>query len=151
MASNCPDCTHPKSQHTALVGCLHDGPDICDCDRSFKEAKTQAQMVGERDAAKIRAESGTDPTWATEAAKVIYALAAQTEGEGPARFAFTSDDVWERLEELKVPPPREPRALGPILKAAAKADRIRAKGFTESRRRHGAPVRLYEAGHRLHA
>lgn len=137
----CPDCGHPKAQHTALVGCLHDGNDICDCDRSFKETKTLETAHAERDAAMDKAERGTDPDWETKATEAVRFLASIGD--------FNPDDIWERLEDQRVAPPREPRALGPVLKRMANAKLIRAKGFTESRRRHGAPVRVYEAGPQL--
>lgn len=138
--STCPDCHHLKGGHSPMVGCLtmEDG-DPCDCDRSFKEDKSREQMAAERDTAMAQAETGTDPNWEKVATRVVHALAQSGQD-------FSPDDVWVKLEEQGESPPREPRALGPILKRLAKADVIRAKGFTESRRRHGAPVRIYEAG-----
>jgi hypothetical protein len=139
----CPDCDHLKGGHSPMVGCLtmEDG-DPCDCDRSFREDKSREQMTAERDQAMGQAQQGTDPGWKVEAAATVRHLARRGAD-------FTPDDVWVRLEELRIPPPREPRALGPILKRLANADVIRAKGFTESNRRHGAPVRIYEAGPNL--
>lgn len=147
--SNCPDCTHPKTDHSPMVGCLRmardaEGtahPESCDCDRSFREDKPREQMTAERDQAMGQAQQGTDPDWEAKATQVVHALAQSGQD-------FTPDTVWVKLEEQRVAPPREPRALGPILKRLAKADVIRAKGFTESHRRHGAPVRIYEAGPR---
>lgn len=138
MSAECPDCTHPKNHHSALVGCLHDGGEPCMCSRSFKETKTIPQAHAERDEAMGRADRGTDTDWAKEAQEATAWLASIGD--------FTPDDIWERLEDRQIPAPREPRALGPILKRMSNAGRIRAKGFTESRRRHGAPVRVYEAG-----
>jgi hypothetical protein len=147
--STCPDCDHPKGHHGSLVGCLHtEGDyDTCDCDRSFKEDKSREQMTAERDQAMGQAEQGTDPDWAGKAEAAVLQLARSTQTNAPG--TFTPDDVWVKLEELRVAPPREPRALGPILKRMANAKVIRAVGFTESRRRHGAPVRIYEAGPNL--
>lgn len=139
MSAECPDCTHPKNHHSALVGCLHDGGEPCMCSRSFKETKTIPQARAERDEAMGRAERGTDADWAKEAEKATLWV-ARIGGD------FTPDDIWERLEDQKVPAPREPRALGPVLKRMTNAHLIKPKGFTESRRRHSAPVRVYEAG-----
>lgn len=143
----CPDCGHLKGGHSPMVGCLTmtDG-DPCDCDRSFKEDKPREQMTAERDQAMGQAQQGTDPDWETKATTAVRDLATASQDGTMATRGFTPDDVWVLLEERRVPPPREPRALGPILKRAARAGHIRAVGFTESTRRHGAPVRIYEAG-----
>lgn len=147
--NTCPECDHPKGDHTALMGCLSDGGE-CDCGRSFPEAvKTLEGAKAEAEEAQGRAERGTSPDWADAAEAAVRHLATTTEGEGPVRSFFTSDDVWVYLEETKAPECREPRALGPILKRLQKDDVIRVKGWTESRRRHGAPIRTYEAGRAL--
>lgn len=144
----CPECGHPKDQHSPMVGCLHvivggvqNPEESCECDRSFKEDKPREQMAAERDQAMGQAEQGTDPMWGAHAEQAVLDLANAG--------TFTPDDVWVKLEEQKVAPPREPRALGPILKRLANRKSIRAVGFTESTRRHGAPVRIYEAGPNL--
>lgn len=105
--------------------------------------KTLAQAHQERDQAMAQVEEASSPDWVTEATRATRDLAALTQGQGAA--PFTPDDVWDLLETRGVEPPREPRALGPILKRLTKAAAIRPVGFTESRRRHGAPVRMYEA------
>lgn len=141
MSGTCPDCDHPKSQHS-FVGCMAVDADLCDCLREFPEhakATSPERTEAEKTEAMAKAERGTDPDWEAEATKVVRHLALRGRD-------FTPDDVWVELEHRQVPPPREPRALGPILKRMANADEIRAKGFTESGRRHGAPVRIYEAG-----
>lgn len=145
--SNCPDCGHDKADHSPMVGCLSlsdpaTDREPCDCDRSFREDKPREQMTAERDQAMGQAQQGTDPDWEADATKAVRTLAVSGRD-------FSPDDVWILLEEGNVPPPREPRALGPILKRLAKVGEIRPKGFTESRRRHGAPVRIYEAGPNL--
>lgn len=131
----CPSCGHADA-HTPLIGCLHSaGNTFCPCEAAWTPPKTIRQAHAERDEAMARAEQGTDPAWAEQAERAVRDLAAVT--------AFTPDDVWDRLHHLGVQPPREPRALGPILKRLAKDKVIRPGGFTESRRRHGAPVRIY--------
>lgn len=139
MLETCPDCTHPKEQHTFL-GCLNVSTGLCECERQFPQAqKTPERAEAEKTEAMAKAERGTDPDWAGAAIDAIRTLRDQGD--------FTADDVWVLLEERQVPAPREPRALGPILKAMSTggAATIRSKGFTESRRRHGAPIRVYEA------
>lgn len=133
----CPDCGHATRVHS-FVGCLDDSD--CDCTRTFPNANaTVEQARAEAAEAMERVERGTDPEWEAAAESAVRGLA-------DLKASFTPDDVWEYLERIGVPPPREPRALGPILKRLANADVIRPKGFTESRRRHGAPVRIYKGG-----
>lgn len=140
----CADCDHDDT-HSELVGCL---ADACDCPRYVRPSgrtRTVEQARAEGQGAQDRAERGTDPDWETKAVEVITSLANTVDAWG-ARERFTADDIWEELERRQVPPPREPRALGPILKRLSKpGGDIHPKGFTESRRRHGAPVRVYTA------
>lgn len=137
----CPDCTHPKTDHSALMGCLADAG-ACECDRSFKESKTPERAEAEKVEAMDRAERGTDAAWAVKAEEVIRFLAG-------AGGEFQVDDVWEVLEDRKVPPPREPRALGPVVQRLVRARVIKPEGFDTSNRRHKAIVRTYVAGPEL--
>lgn len=71
--------------------------------------------------------------WRKYAIQIVSELAA-------TGVAFTSDEVWERMDPELVPP--EPRALGPVMIACAQGNMIVKTGRTlESTRRHGAPVR----------
>lgn len=140
----CANCGH-RWTHTTLVGCLAED---CDCEGYASPGetytpKTLATAHQERDAAMEKAQRGTDPDWEAAAVEAVLSL---VEREKVSSTPFTPDDVWDWLGTNGWEPPREPRALGPILRRLAKADIIRASGFTESRRRHGAPVRLYVAG-----
>jgi hypothetical protein len=132
----CANCTH-ASYHSPIVGCLAED---CTCEDYQASPKTITDAHAERDEAMGRAQQGTEPDWAEAAITAIRDLRDD-------RPTFTPDDVWDLLTERKVRPPREPRALGPILKAMANgpAATIRPVGFVESRRRHGAPIRVYEA------
>ncbi len=81
-------------------------------------------------------EQGTDPAWAVRAVEAVHQLANRQE-------PFTPDDVWDYLTDQGVEQPREPRALGPIIKAELRAHRIKLEGYATSRRRHGALIRSY--------
>lgn len=61
---------------------------------------------------------------------------------------FTADDVWEKLpDDLRGM--ADPRSLGPILKRMEKAKVIKAtKRYVPSRRRRGAPVRVWKSATR---
>lgn len=108
------------------------------------EKKTLEQAHAERDEAMVRAEQGMDPTWGQHAAQAVRDLATLEAVDGDP---FTADDVWELLADRGVPAPREPRALGPVLKALADGPDavVKSVGFAPSRRRHGAPVTAYRA------
>lgn len=92
----------------------------------------------ERDAALAQVEAATEPDWAMMADDVVMTLALAGE-------PFSSDDVWEALSDLEVTAPREPRAMGPVMRRMIVANVITATGFAISRRRHGGTVRMYGA------
>lgn len=142
MTTTCPTCNHPD-QHTALIGCLHqDGLNFCDCQSTWSAAdsvpivKTLADAHRERDAAMAQVDANADTRWKDSAWTTILAL--MNTGD-----SFTADDVWDALAADKVTPPREPRALGPILRGMIRSGLIEANGFAQSRRRHGSPIRIY--------
>lgn len=138
--NTCPTCGHMDT-HTPMIGCLHaDGTSFCDCTTNWTAPKTHADARRERDAAMAQVHQGTDPVWAAAAEQAVVVMLRADNGY------FTADDVWDALTTANVPAPREPRALGPILRRLANDGTIQATGFTESRRRHGAPVRVYVAG-----
>jgi hypothetical protein len=87
-----------------------------------------------RDAAVARVDASADPGWKLEAKRVVWALIK--EGSG-----FTADDVWERLDAEVA----EPRALGPVILAAARAGYIVDSGrMVKSRRRHATKITVWE-------
>ena len=60
-----------------------------------------------------------------------------------ARFDFTTDDVWDALGDDR---PKEPRALGAVMKQLATEGRIRATGeYRKSHRAdcHARPVAVW--------
>jgi hypothetical protein len=97
-----------------------------------KKLKKQAIETVERNA---------DPIWKTNAKRAVMHL-AQT------RATFTADDVWRLLDERGEESPREPRAMGAIMTAAAKAGIVEASTqWVESVRPecHRRPVRIWES------
>lgn len=139
-ANTCPFCGH-QDTHTPMIGCLHaDGTTFCDCMATWAAPKTLDTARKERDRAMVQVGQASDSTWVREAATVIRDLA--TAGVGP----FSADDVWNNLEAKGITAPREPRALGPVLKRLTQAQVIQPEGYVPSVRRHCAPVRSYVAG-----
>ena len=101
---------------------------------AFK-ALEQAQAA--RDAGMTDALAAADVAWVEEARRAVWWCATQMD-------TFTTDDVWDRLDSREVPPPREPRAMGPIITRATKAKAITDTGErVPSRRRHAAPIPVY--------
>lgn len=67
--------------------------------------------AAERDAGIVAAAIGADPEWARAALHAVAWVAERRE-------RFTTDAVWGVLERFQVYPPREPRAMGPVIKRA---------------------------------
>lgn len=88
-----------------------------------------------------QAESHADPHW-------LAAARAEVDFLARVKDAFTTDDVWQRLENHDTPPPREPRAMGAVMRKAA-ADRvIEASGMYEQSSReinHNRPVMIWRS------
>lgn len=83
----------------------------------------------QRDEAMAQAEAHADPDWLERARAVVLDVAR-------IHDSFTADDVWSFLEK-----PREPRALGPVLKGLAQEGLIHSTGqYRKSTRRHAAAV-----------
>lgn len=61
-----------------------------------------------------RVDRHADDVWKQAADDAILYVARRA-------ATFTADDVWWRLEEVGVPAPKEPRALGARMQAAARA------------------------------
>lgn len=80
----------------------------------------------------------TEPEWARCAENIVREIAFSSK-----HSVFSSDDVWDLLTQDEVPPPHEPRALGPIMQRLAREKVMVPVGYAESRRRHGGIVRTY--------
>lgn len=134
MASTCTACNHPVTDHGRIpgVGCMEPK---CPCEYQRQVLERNADKVA-TDEALERVENGTDPAWAALARAAVRTLADRG-------APFTTDDVWDYLADQDVAAPREPRALGPIMKAAGTDGTLRLEGYASSRRRHGSLLRSY--------
>ena len=88
-------------------------------------------------AAMAQVEQNADAEWISTAKNVVWQLIR--EGQ-----PFTSDIVWARLDALGVAT-HEPRALGPVMLAAARAGFMTKQGYVNSTRRecHCRPIPVY--------
>lgn len=136
----CPTCAHEAREHSNLAGCttLTDEGPVCPCSVKRRDLAARQDAAATVEALE-RVERGTDPAWAEHAEQ---AIARRALGGAP----FTSDDLWFDLADGGVEQPREPRALGPIVKRALRDGTIRWEGFATSRRRHDSVIRSY-VGH----
>jgi hypothetical protein len=92
-----------------------------------------------RDEAINRVEANADHVWLTGATEAVRMLAR-------TRDEFTTDDVWNRLDNAGYQPPHEPRAMGAVMRQAArdglvvKTDRVRNSVRVEC---HARPVAVW--------
>lgn len=85
-------------------------------------------------------ECGRDADWIASATEAIRWLCTH-------RKEITSDDVWERLASIGVPPPSEPRAMACAFQRAKTAGMIRITDrMVRSRQQsnHGRRVAVWE-------
>lgn len=85
-----------------------------------------------------KVEANADPAWLGVAKRVVWQLVR--EGE-----PFTTDDCWVRLSALGVTT-HEPRALGAVIRAAARAGFIRSTGEYRKTSRpeaHSRPIPVW--------
>lgn len=93
-----------------------------------------------RDEAVTRVRWNADPEWFRHALIIVYSLAM-------AKRYFTTDDVWEALAHSDITTP-EPRAMGAVMRMAAKDDVCKAtEHYTNSKRRmcHARPLRVWQS------
>ena len=99
----------------------------------------RADAEAARDEAVDRVERNADGDWMAAAQDAIGALVS-------ARQEFTTDDVWAVLSGWGVPEPREGRAMGAVMRRAArsglvvKTDRVRNSVRAEC---HARPVAVW--------
>lgn len=94
-----------------------------------------------RDVAMHRVDEAADDDWKALADKAIAQIAATSK-------RFTADDVWGLLDEQGVDRPREARALGPRMMAAARDGLIVSTDeFRKSTRAelHACPRRVWRS------
>jgi hypothetical protein len=108
--------------------------------RAGKNTEAAAIARAQRDTAMDAVDEGPNvtPEWKDAARRALWHLAT-------SRPTFTTDDVWNHLDQQGVPAPEEPRALGPIVFKALRAGAIRDTGqMVRSTRRHAAKITVYE-------
>ena len=94
-----------------------------------------------RDTAIDRVERGASDEWVSEAEAIVRAIIATLP-------EFTTDDVWDALERRGIPSPREPRALGAVIRrfalmgACENTDRVQKSRRPECHRR---PVAVWRS------
>jgi hypothetical protein len=92
-----------------------------------------------KDAAMEAVDANADPAWKAAADDAIATITGM-------RQEFTTDPVWVLLDRWEWPRPREPRALGPRMRATAYAGLIENTGRVhQSKRvsRHAAPLTVW--------
>ncbi|MFD9368566.1 hypothetical protein ACFWA6_12775 [Streptomyces sp. NPDC060020] len=94
---------------------------------------TTATATAKRDAAIAQVDANADDEWKRYALGFIAELSADL-------AEFTTDDLWD----AGLIKPREPRALGPVMRRAAKRGLIATTGqFRSSRYRNCAPLPVW--------
>ena len=130
----CSTCGHQALDHTNIrdIGCT---VPACPCSTRRRDVQTLADNAATAQAI-AQVDENADALWTLQATGAIQERARTGD-------PFTTDDIWEDLAAAGVPEPREPRALGPIVKRLTSAGDIHGIGFTASRRRHQAIIRVY--------
>jgi len=88
-----------------------------------------------------RVTRGTDPDWKRAALSAVYFVATQNE-------FVTADPVWHELDARGIERPREPSALGPVMRTAKMLGWLESTDRTlESERpeAHGKPQRVWRS------
>ena len=99
------------------------------------------QMTKTKKEAMDQVEAAALMSWKIAAQNAIRDLAANNK-------EFVADDVWGLLQRRGVPAPREPRALGPMMKLAAVAGVIEWTGVHKQSRQclnHQRPVVIWKS------
>lgn len=118
-------------------------PTLADTRAQVVTAKVRNEALaiarGVRDQVLADTEASTDQEWRDACRQAIWHLAT-------TRATFTTDDVWERLEQMGVANgSTDPRALGPVVMRALRSGAIRDTGrMGRSRRRHATKITIYE-------
>lgn len=107
---------------------------LFDPDRANAAADLAVAVVGEN----------ADEAWLRMALSVVRALAEQS--VGAVSFTFTTDDVWAALDEIPEVATGEPRAMGAVMRQAAKLGWVRATSHYRKSTRvacHARPLRVW--------
>lgn len=99
-----------------------------------REGLTPEQGRAERDKAMDAVESHTDFAWKQLALQTVRFLALNHQ-------EFVADDLWGYIEK-----PSEPRALGPVMRAAQKQGLIEpTERYKPNPNRHSTPTRIWRS------
>lgn len=130
----CVKCHKPIADWWAKTAEFIDTGRCLPCQRDPHPLTAEEQ----RDVKMGQAEAAASAEWKDAARAAIWWLACN-------RREFTTDDVWDLLQERGVPEPREPRALGPLVFKALRSGAIRDTGrMGRSQRRHATKITVYE-------
>lgn len=105
----------------------------------FTPPSEEVTKVTEKAIAK--AERGTDPRWRMKALNALFGVCEW-------KSEFTTDDVWTWLEIDEVVPPREPSALGPIMRVGSSMKWAESTNMTRESTRpsqHRRPQRVWHS------
>ena len=100
-----------------------------------------ATATDTRDKAIAQAANNSDPIWYNNVYNIIRTIATTTD-------TFTTDDIWQAIEDQQLPTPHEPRALGAIMRHAQRDNLIRpTASYLPSHRVacHARPIRVWTA------
>jgi hypothetical protein len=104
-------------------------------DKVHDDIKGHVEGIRRRNASMRQVDAAADPDWKDKARSALRSI--------PIGQAFTTDDIWDRLDVVGIKYPREPRAMGPVIQQASRAGLIERTGtMLESVRPecHGRPV-----------
>lgn len=81
-----------------------------------------------------------NPPWRVFADRALQSVAK-------TQSIVTSDDVWEELDRMGIPRPREGRAMGPVMMAAVRDGTLEPDGFTSGTnpKHHADVMRRYRS------
>jgi hypothetical protein len=105
----------------------------------FSRHSDEVNSATEEGIAKV--ERGTDPHWKFRAMVELYYICEVFQ-------EFTSDNVWWRMEDMGMKAPREPSAMGPIMRMGKSMGWMESTNITkESDRptRHRTPQRVWRS------
>ena len=88
-----------------------------------------------------KAEAGASEEWKMAASLAIMDVAKKNK-------EFTADEVWEVLQRMGITGPQEPRAMGPMMRNAAKLGMITKTGYSRVSQQgtnHARPVAIWKS------
>lgn len=140
---NAQDCDRGPSMGTFCVRHWYESRGkVCPVNDPVKPAFMDAVRGAEAKALALRnVDAAADPVWKQNAKRAVLDLATE-------RATFTADDVWLLLHTRGEEAPREPRALGAVMTAAASSGLIAVTtNYVESQRpeAHRRPIRVWRS------